>query len=72
MTGPDDGQAGTAEGEPEKAPEPEEIDPQALLNAVTRAIATLRKDAARAFPGDPSPERGADEGDGAARKRSAP
>lgn len=67
MTVPDDRRVGAAEGEPGEAAESEEVDAQALLDAVARAIAALRKDAARAFPGDPSPDRGADEGGGAAR-----
>lgn len=67
MTVPDDRRVGAAEVEPEKAAQSEEVDAQALLDAVARAIAALRKDAARAFPGGPSPDRGADEGGGAAR-----
>ena len=67
MTVPDDRQVGAAEGGPGKAAESAEIDAQALLDAVARAIAVLRKDAARAFPGNPSSDSGAGEGGGAAR-----
>lgn len=66
MTVPDGRRVEGTEDEPVNGSEPEEIDAQALLDAVARAIAALRKDAARAFPGDPQPDRGVDEGGGAA------
>jgi hypothetical protein len=39
------------------APGHEQVDAQAVLDAVARAIAALRKDAARAFPGRLPPDR---------------
>ena len=57
MTTPEEQQAGEAADGGGTAAEPEHVDAQAVLDAVARAIAALRKDAARAFPGRPQRDR---------------